>query len=365
MALTAFGTNDSQTVKHWSETTLREALKQTFIYKFLGKRGDKKGIINWFTELEKNAGDQIRFDLIRQATNDGIDGDNILEDNEEAMVYHQDSFTINQKRNAHAFGAMSQQRTLHDLYKDARANMADWAAMIFDSYFFRYACGDTTLSFAGNTGTAPTNTRWSIGGDVTYTGVIATDEGNLGTNDQMQLADIDIAKEMAHTATPQIKPVMIEGKEHYVMVVHDYQLTDIRIDAATSAFTTWPEIQMNAASRGDSNILFKTGLGVYNDVILFSSSRILTSPNNANVKRAVLMGQQAMAFGLGNAHDNIGQSRYGKDMLFKWIEQERDYQNRKGIGVGMTFGMKKIVFNSLDNGIITVPTYAAKHYSAG
>lgn len=64
MAITAFGTNDAQTVKIWSQLTFREALKQTLFNKFLGT--GKKSILQRLTELEKGSGDQIKFDLLMQ-----------------------------------------------------------------------------------------------------------------------------------------------------------------------------------------------------------------------------------------------------------------------------------------------------------
>jgi hypothetical protein len=73
MAITAFGTNDSQTVKIWSTMTFREALKQTLFYKFLGT--GKKAIIQRLTDLESQAGDQIKYDLLLQMGNDGVTGD--------------------------------------------------------------------------------------------------------------------------------------------------------------------------------------------------------------------------------------------------------------------------------------------------
>ena len=65
--------NDAQTVKIWSTLTFREALKQTLFSKFLGT--GKKSIIQRLTELENQAGDQIKYDLLMQMGNDGITGD--------------------------------------------------------------------------------------------------------------------------------------------------------------------------------------------------------------------------------------------------------------------------------------------------
>ncbi|MBU0476377.1 MAG: DUF4043 family protein [Bacteroidetes bacterium] len=74
MALTEFGTSSSQNVNIWSKLTMREILKKTYFRKFLGK--SKKAIIQWLTDLEKSAGDTIKYDLLMQMTGAGVTGDN-------------------------------------------------------------------------------------------------------------------------------------------------------------------------------------------------------------------------------------------------------------------------------------------------
>ncbi len=130
MAVTAFGTNDAQTVKIWSSLTLREALKATMIKQLLGS--GKGAVIQELTDLQKTAGDSIKFDLLMQMTGNGVTGDNRMRDNEEALVYYQETVEIDQLRNAHAFRRMSQQRTLHTLRSDAKTNLADWFAGQYD-----------------------------------------------------------------------------------------------------------------------------------------------------------------------------------------------------------------------------------------
>ena len=119
-------------------------------------------------------------------TGAGVTGDNRMRDNEEALVYYQDTVNIDQLRNAHAFRRMSQQRTLHDMRMDAKANLADWFSGKIDDYMFRCLCGDTTLTH-GQTATAPTSNHIIYSGD-------ATSQATIGNNDQFSLADIDYAK---------------------------------------------------------------------------------------------------------------------------------------------------------------------------
>lgn len=311
----------------------------------------KTSIIQRMVELEKSAGDQIKYDLLMQMTGAGVTGDNRMRDNEEALVYYQDTVNIDQLRNAHAFRRMSQQRTLHDMRMDAKANLADWWAGTFDSYMFRTLCGDTTLTH-GQAATAPTSNHIIFSGD-------ATSEGTIGNNDQFSLADIDYAKEKAKTLTPPIRPTVVDGKEMYVVVLHPFSVTDLRLDVANSAFVDWPTIQMMANQRGNTNPIFTGALGVYNNCILFESTRIFSPLSN--VRRNLFLGAQAGVFAMGGAYDAIEKSRVGKDNLMSWYEEIDDYGNEKGISVGSIFGINKSVFNSADYGLITIASYAAAH----
>lgn len=349
MATTAFGTNSAQAVKIWSQLTLREALKATLFQTFMGP--SKTSIIQRLVELEKSAGDQIKYDLLMQMGNDGVTGDNRMKGNEEALVYYQDTVDIDQLRNAHSFRRMSQQRTLHDMRVDAKANLADWFADKLDSYMFRALCGDTTLTH-GQTATAPSTNRIIYSGD-------ATSEATIGNNDQITLADLDYAKELAKTTSPFIRPTMVDGKEYYVAVLHPYSITDLRLDIANSAYIDWPTIQMYAQKRGDKNPIFTGAMGVYNGVIIYESTRIFTPLTS--VRRNLFLGAQAGTFAMGNAYDHIEQSRVGKDNLMSWYEEIDDFGNEKGISCGCIFGINKSVFNSEDYSTIVLSSYSVAH----
>ncbi len=64
MAVTAFTSSSNQTVNIWSSLTMREALKATLMKKFMGK--DSRAIIQRIANLEKSAGDLIKYDLLMQ-----------------------------------------------------------------------------------------------------------------------------------------------------------------------------------------------------------------------------------------------------------------------------------------------------------
>ncbi|ACL06234.1 conserved hypothetical protein [Desulfatibacillum aliphaticivorans] len=356
---TEFGVNSPQAVKYWSDLTMREALKHTMLMRFVGK--SKRSVIQKIDDLESSAGDTIKYDLLLQATGAGVTGDNRLEGNEEALVYEQDSVVVDQIRHAHSFRKMSQQRTLHDLRSDAKENLSDWLYGWLDNLLFRNLCGDTTVSH-GQAASAPDTDHYILAGSATKTGVIATDEGNLDSNDVITLSDLDKCKELAGAPDSDeipIRPVNINGQDMYVVILHDYSVYDLRLDTANASTITWPEIQMNAALRGPKNPIFTGALGIYNNMILHQSSRIY-SPI-ANVRRNLFLGAQAGVLAWANAYKPIDGKAFKANQYAKWVERLGDYDNEKGISVGTTVGMKSCRFNSKDFGKIVLPTYAAKH----
>jgi N4-gp56 family major capsid protein len=198
-----------------------------------------------------------------------------------------------------------------------------------------------------------------VSGDVAHSGTIDTDEGSLGNNDQIQLADLDYAKEAAKTLTPPIRPAQFEGQDYFVVILHPYSVTDIRLDVANSAYTDWPTIQMYANKRGLKNPIFTGALGVYNGMVLMESTYLPVF--KTAVRRNLFLGAQSGVFAMGSAYDSIEKERMGKDNLMSWYEQTDDFGNEKAISVGSIFGMKSTLFNSKDYGKLVITSYSASH----
>lgn len=353
MAITTFGTNDSQTVKIWSKKAMKEALAQTlFFKKFLGT--DKDSIIVWQKELEKNSGDTVKYDLLIELEGEGTSGDNLLKGNEEDLTYYQDTVAVKQLRHATMFGADSQQKTVHDLRKDGQWALSRWWAKKFESFMFRYLCGDTAVNHAQQGGTVAGSTAFDS--DHVVYGGDATSEGTIGSNDQFTLDQIDYAKEKTTLLDQPMVPVRIDGDEYYVVVLHPYSMTDLKLDIGGTSSSTWMEIQKDANVRGAKNPIFTGAAGVYNKCIIFESKDIFTP--STSVRRNLFLGANAGVFAMGNAYKKQNQKKYGDNNLISWNEMLDDYDNREGISAGCTFGIKKCSFNSKDFGVITMPCRA-------
>lgn len=351
MAATSYGVNHPLAVKVWAKKLFVEALKSTYASKFMGKGSDALCQIR--SELNKGAGDRITVGLRMQLTGQGVSGDGTLEGNEEALATYSDNIYIDQLRHAvRSGGKMSEQRVPFSVREEARSGLQDWWADRIDTWFFNQLAGNTVQSDTKYTGMQATIAPSS---KVLPTG--QTDEASLSTTDVFNLTKIDAAKELAETRSVPIRPLMVGGSKKYVIFLHPYQVYDLRTSTSTGQ---WLDIQKAAMDGGkvSDNPIFSGALGEYNGVILHSSTRVpggiaTAGTAVANTRRAIFAGAQAALMAYGENGDGE----------MSWVEELFDYKNQLGVSAGMIGGLKKAVFNSVDHGVIVVPTYAVAHAS--
>lgn len=342
MAVSEWGVNSPVAVKLWSRKLFQEALKQTWMYKFIGN--DDNAMIQLLDDTQKGPGDRITVPLRMQLTALGVQGDSTLEGNEEALQVYTDNLYINQLRNAvRSGGKMSEQRVPFSVREQAQVGLSDWYAGVFDTGFFNQLAGVAaadTRQAANNTPTAPSsNNVYYANGNADETAVASATASNV-----MKIQFIDFALEKAKLNSPCIRPIRMNGEDYYVMFLHPYQVTAMRVNANAGQ---WFDIQKGALTGGEitKNPIFTGALGMYNNVILHESTRVPSVV--AGSYRAILCGAQAgvLAFGQDSAGNKVS-----------WVEELFDYGNQLGVSGGMIWGGKKTVFNSQDFGVITVIT---------
>jgi N4-gp56 family major capsid protein len=366
MATKSFATGDALTNKLWSAKLLREVEKKTYFKKFVGEGDDS--IIQIKTETGKNAGDKVTFGLVMSLTGDGVTENQALEGNEEDLTTYDESLLVNELFHAARFKSkrsVSNQRTPYNLREVAKDRLALWWADRMDSTMFLHLAGYTGDAFTRdgrtvdpdkaqyngmNTIVAPTAGRrvWADNN--------TADEGlTSATDDKFALELIDEALLIAKTAQPLVQPLMIDGDEKYICILHPSQVKDLRTAVSTTKIT-WYDTQKARVQGGEmKNGIFTGALGEYNGVVLHEAFRIPNGVNSstgatvANTKRALLLGRQAGVIGYGRENAN--------SMTFDWRDEEFDYGRSVGVSIGAVFGMKKTQFNSKDYGVITISTY--------
>jgi N4-gp56 family major capsid protein len=340
MADTNFGVNHPLAVKLWSKMLFYEQLKATWAKKFMGTGSNS--LCQILDDTKKDAGDQIRWGLRMQLSGAGVAADNTLEGNEEALIFQYDQILVDQLRHAtRSKGKMSEQRVPYELREEARQGLTDWFADRWDTWFFNHLAGNTAETdsryYGFNVPVAPDANHY-------FSANNNTGEGSLSatTTWAFKLGDIDRAVAKAKTLTVPIRPIMVNGGEHYVLFLHPFQVYQLRRDTNT---LQWADIQKASMSGGQisNNPIFTGALGMYNNVVMHEAVRIPTivtapaSGTQADFRRAVFAGAQALALAFGQ---NQSQNK------MSWVEELYDYKNSLGVAAGIIAGMKKAVFNT-------------------
>ena len=370
MAITQISASDAQAVKLFSKMLFRESLGYTqFFKKLLGDT--KESVLYWKRDLEKTAGDQIKYDLLLDLVDEGKTGSDLIERNTEALQYKQDAVLIDQQRFGTGYTRMSEQRSLHDFRNDSKDALKVRFGKWFDYSMFRMFGGDTTFNFAGNTGTLPDAYHYYMCGDVTVgdgSGTIEDDEALISNNDQIVLQDLDHMKEKALTAgTNAMRPIRIEGEDYLVLFLHPYCFTDLRTNVTSSTNTTWMDIQMYANRRGLKNPIFTGAEGVYNGIIIYQTKDVyspLAVSTTGRVYRNVLLGAQAGCFATGNPNGKMMNKMLGKDLPMSWSEESYDHGDKMEVVAGIVCGFKKARFadhagTTRDYGCLVASAYSA------
>jgi N4-gp56 family major capsid protein len=187
----------------------------------------------------------------------------------------------------------------------------------------------------------------------------ATSKADLDSADKMSVNLIERAVARAEVMgggtqeVPQIQPVMIDGEEHYCIVMHPFQAYDLRSSTGTS---DWLEIQKAAAgAEGRNSPIFKGSLGMHNNVLLHKHKNVVRFSDygagaNVAAARALFLGEQAAVCAFGSP---------GNNLRFDWHEETRDNGNQLVISTSSIFGVKKTTYNGKDYGVIALDTAAA------
>jgi N4-gp56 family major capsid protein len=256
---------------------------------------------------------------------------------------------------------MSRKRTAHDMRSIAKERLGDYFSRFMDELFFIYLSGarginqdfieDTTWTgHAGNPIQAPDTAHILYGGD-------ATSKATISSNDTMSRQLIERAQvkaAMMQAQDPSVAnmvPVMIDGEEHYVCLMSEFQQYDLRTEQGAAG---WLEIQKAAAAaEGRANPIFKGGLGMINNVVLHKHRNVIRfadygADSLQPAARALFMGAQAGVVAYGT---NGG-------MRYTWEEELKDYGNEPTVLAGTIIGVKKTRFNSKDFGLLSIDTYS-------
>ena len=355
--------NSANQVDQWQKRFFKEYVRATRFNSAMGK--STNAIIQLNEDLGRMAGDDITMSLVTRLTNSGVTGDNTLMGNEEALGNYGHKITVDQVRNAVVVGKMEQQKTFIGLLAAAREQLKMWAmSKLRDDIIARMWSPNTdgTTTYANSTAaqrdawldanyTSATNSRVQFGAVMTNVKQTAPAGGATNdhsasldeidnTTDQLTPAGVSLARRLAKTADPHIRPVRIgQDEEWYVLYAGSLPFRDLNQHATMTA------ANRDARTRGENNPLFSAGDLLWDGVIIKEIPEIGVVANAAiNCGANFLCGAQALGIAWASRT--------------KAIEHIDDYKNQHGVGVAEIRGVEKLTYNDVDHGLFTYYTAA-------
>jgi hypothetical protein len=159
------------------------------------------------------------------------------------------------------------------------------------------------------------------------------------TDDKLTPEMISLAKRMAKTASPIIRPIRTtEDEEWYVLFANSLAFRDLKTNA------TMTQANREARTRGTNNPLFTDGDLVWDGVIIREIPEI-----------AVITGVGASSIDVAPNYFS-GAQAIGVAWAQRWSPktQQTDYTFRKGVAIQGNYGVEKLFFNTKQNGLLTI-----------
>lgn len=338
----AFTTVDSANVEElWDKEYFKAYVRANRFKRYMGTTSNS--VIHTQMDLTKKAGDGITIPLVSELTGAGQTGNGLLEGNEEALGNYGHKIDIATRRHAVAVTDNDQQFTGIPLREAAKEQLKLWSMkklrtdVITALHSIAGTAYGSATEGAKDTWLAGNSDRvlfgdGSVGGYTDHSADVALVTAAM-TLDKDTVAK---AKATAELASPIIRPVTVgEDSETYVMFVGSGAFRDLKADLATS--------HADAMERGKSNPLWNDGDLMYDGVIIRKIQEITTigtvGAASARIEPYFLCGAQA----IGTAWAQTTKS----------TTDTRDYGFVKGCGIHEMLGVEKLVYNSVDHGILT------------
>ena len=377
MAETTLATASERQV--WITKYFQEYVRQSRFAPYMSNADINKGgiILTKFQQEQENFR-TINIPFIgRLKSANGVTGAQVLDGLEEELTNYNCPVTIDWRRNAVRLPKSTTFRTEINLWDAARDALNVWGteklrddiikalAMIVTDANGTCVAYDVATAAQQNTWVAANSDRVLFGLlNSNYSATFATALGNVASTAKASVPMMGLAKRIAKLADPHIRPFRVEdgdGREFYVAFHGSRTFRDLKAD------TTMVSANTNARSREgmglEKNPIFQDGDLIYDGVIHREIPEIDTYCANINNPNG---GAAFNAVGASSADVRPIFLCGGGSVGIAWGQEPtprtdmiKDYGFRPGVAIEELLGVKKINFNSVQNGIVTVFAGAA------
>lgn len=338
------------TEEQWDNDFYEEYIRENQFAPYMGT--DINSPIQIKEELTSKPGTRINLELIAKLDGDGVTGTQTLTGNEEALVQYVDPIEIDMLRNGVRVHVFEEKKTGINLRNAGRGALKNWS---LDK--IRNQCIDRLMSpnLNGTTKYSATSEAdkdaWlTANSDRILFGASRSNASSLdhstslanvdNTTDKLTAATVSLAKRMAKNATNRaIRPMRVNGMgEVYLLMTNSYCFRDFKND------TVIQNSLQNAWTRGKDNPVFNDNMLYWDGVIVMEVPEIPViagaGAGGINVAASFLMGAQALGIAWG--------------MRSKTDTQIDDYNARYGVAVSEIRGIKKLFFDDVQHGMVTM-----------
>lgn len=340
-------------VQRWMDKYFQEYIQEGMFKPYMGTK--PTDIIQVNEELGTKKGKSITFSLVNRLTGAGISGSSTLEGNEEAMTSRSFEMTVDKYRNAVVVPEIEEQYSAIGLYNAGRAVNMDWSVEHTRDKII--AALGSINGVAYGTASEAQKDAWLVdNADRVLFG--AAKANNSGNDHSASLANVDsttdvltpgalsLMKRMALSASPKIRPIRVSGGERYFVAFTGPQaFRDLKNNS------TITQAQREVTLRMQNNKLFQGGDIEWDGIIVHEVDDIGVISGvgaaSIDVQPVYLCGAQALGVAWGK----------------RWtpIMEDRDYGDKKGVGVEAIYEVKKLLFGSgsadtddlKDHGVVT------------
>jgi N4-gp56 family major capsid protein len=359
----------------WQSKFWREYIRDSGFKPYMGEGPDN--IIKVLNDLQGDmSGYTCRVPLVGRLQSDGVVGNTRLGGAEQQLDQYYQEVSWEFYREAFELSKRDMQRSAVDQMEVVRPLLREWAAelikyQIIDA--FHAVSSGTKYNVATtaekNTWTANNVDRVLFG--VTRANYSATHATGLGTvdstADKLSTSMASLARFMARTANPHIKPFKTDtgGREYYVMFCHPICFRDLKTD--TAMINANRDARAREGSAMDNNPLFQDGDMLYDGIIFREMPEFYTARNGNGTNPATHI------VGVGASSIDVGANFLCGTQAIAYVnkqaptpieKKEDDYGFFKGRGIELAQGMSKMRWNNgsgtnKDYGMVTVYASAA------
>jgi hypothetical protein len=338
---------------------------------------NKGGIILTKFQREDEAFRTINIPFIGRLKAKGVTGAQVLDGAEEELTNFNCPITIDWRRNGVRLPKSTTFRTEINLWDAAKDSLMVWETekLLFDIiHAMAMLVVDTngTIAFYDqatvaqqNFWTAGNSDRVLFGANISnFSPTFATALGNIATNQTASAAMITKAKRIAKNADPHIRPYRVEdgdGREYFVVFSGSRTFRDLQND--TTIVTANTQARSREGMGMEKNPIFQDGDLIYDGVIIREAPEIdiycqnIVNPNGGaafngvggsggDIRPMFLCGSGAVGIAWGQ------EPTPRTDMI-------KDYGFRPGVAIEELLGVKKLNFNGVQNGMVTIFAAAA------